>query len=281
MNSEYTQFELIKLRKSERNFSSKDIDNGELQSIIKDINNFKGPFEDSIRVELIVNDKNSSTNDEKLGTYGVIKGAKYYLATIADRKKESLFELGYVLEKAILYLLEKNLGTCWLGGTFKRSQFGEKLSFSGDEYLPIVIPFGYMKEKKSITDRVVRLVASSDKRKSWDELFFDESIENPLSRDASGEYEKAFEAVRLGPSASNKQPWRIIKTRDGFEFYLKPTQGYSDKLSYNIQEVDIGIAMCHFELVAKEEGSDGCWEIGLEDTLNKDDLIHVATWKIS
>ena len=281
MGSMKSKFELIKSRKSERSFSNKSIKKEELHSIMKDINDFKGPFKDSARIELIVNDKDLNPSDEKLGTYGVIKGAKYYLATIVDREEQSLFELGYVVEKAILYLLEKNLGTCWLGGTFKRSKFGEKISFSGDEYLPIVIPFGYIKEKMSITDRVVRLVASSDKRKHWDELFFNEKLDKPLSKDMAGIYQTALESVRLGPSASNKQPWRVIKTIEGFEFYLKPTPGYSDKLSYNIQEVDIGIAMCHFELVVTEQGQEGHWEIEQGNSFNKSDLIHIATWKIS
>lgn len=281
MNLMKSKFELIKSRKSERNFSNKDIKKEELESIIKDINSFKGPFKDSIRIELIVNDKDVNPSEEKLGTYGVIKGAKYYLATIVDREEQSLFELGYVVEKAILYLLENNLGTCWLGGTFKRNKFGEKISFSEDEYLPIVVPFGYTKEKMRITDRVVRLVASSDKRKNWDELFFYENADNPLSKDLAGVYETALEAVRLGPSASNKQPWRIIKTIEGFEFYLKPTQGYSDKISYNIQEVDIGIAMCHFELVATEQGQQGYWDVVQDNSCNNLDLIHVATWKTS
>ncbi len=276
-----SQFELIKSRKSERSFFNKDIKQEELEMIIKEINSFKGPFKESTRVELIVDDRDLNSNDEKLGTYGVIKGAKYYLAAIANRNEQSLFELGYVVEKAVLYLLEKNLGTCWLGGTFKRGKFGEKVSLEQDEYLPIIIPFGYSKGKQSITDKVFRFVASSDKRKSWSELFFSESLDSPLLEEMAGEYRSALEAVRLAPSASNRQPWRIIKTTDGFEFYLRPTQGYGDKLSFNIQEVDIGIAMCHFELVAREEGKNGEWDINIENCADhKSDLVHIATWKI-
>ena len=280
MNTVKSKFQLIQSRKSERNFSNQSIKNEELEVMIKDINNFEGPFNESVRVELIVKDKDLNSSDEKLGTYGVIKGAKYYLAAIANRNEQSLFELGYVVEKAILYLLDKNLGTCWLGGTFQRGKFGEKVSFEQGEYLPIIIPFGYSKGKQSITDKVVRLVASSDKRKPWSEIFFSETLDKPLSQDMAGKYESALEAVRLAPSASNKQPWRVIKTAIGFEFYLKPTQGYSDKLSFNIQEVDIGIAMAHFELVVKEEFKEGIWEINKGDSSkSKSELVHVATWK--
>lgn len=281
MNTSKSKFELIESRKSERSFSKTDMNHKELDLIINDINEFKGPFKDTCKVELIINNRDINSSDEKLGTYGVIKGAKYYLGAVANRSDQSLFEIGYVVEKSIIYLLDKGIGTCWLGGTFQRGKFGEKVSLEKDEYLPIVIPFGYPKAKSSITDKVVRLVASSDKRKPWEELFFNENTDTPLLKELSPGYELALEAIRLAPSASNKQPWRIIRTTDGFEFYLKPTPGYSDKLSFNIQQVDIGIAMCHFELVAQEEGEEGRWEIKLEESSSKSDLIHVATWKIS
>lgn len=58
---------------------------------------------------------------------------------------------------------------------------------------------------------------------------------------------------------SNKQPWRIIKDKSGYQFSLCRTKGY-EMANFDIQKNDLGIAMCHFELTANELGLNGRWE---------------------
>jgi len=59
--------------------------------------------------------------------------------------------------------------------------------------------------------------------------------------------------VRIAPSASNKQPWRIVKIEGAWHFFLERTKGYGDGIIFkllklaDIQRLDMGIAMCHFE----------------------------------
>ena len=81
---------------------------------------------------------------------------------------------------------------------------------------------------------------------------------------AAGRYALPLEMIRLGPSASNRQPWRIVKEpdRDSFHFVLERTRGYLRSYQgVDFQKIDMGIAMCHFELSARESGLDGSWEI--------------------
>ena len=60
---------------------------------------------------------------------------------------------------------------------------------------------------------------------------------------------QCLELVRKGPSASNKQPWRAYLNNDEILFYLKRTQRYpSDNFLYDIQALDIGIAISHFTI---------------------------------
>ena len=63
--------------------------------------------------------------------------------------------------------------------------------------------------------------------------------------------------VRLGPSASNKQPWRILVEDHGVHFYEKKTPRYSDTFPYDIQRLDLGIAACPFHLGALERNLHG------------------------
>jgi hypothetical protein len=69
--------------------------------------------------------------------------------------------------------------------------------------------------------------------------------------------------LRLGPSASNRQPWRVVKEsgRDIFHFYLRRSRGH-DKVrkTVDLQRVDMRISISHFELTARELGLRRQWE---------------------
>jgi hypothetical protein len=114
-------------------------------------------------------------------------------------------------------------------------------------------------------------------------LFFDGNMGTPLSKELAGDYAVPLESVRLGPSASNNQPWRVVYPRQqrAFHFYLKRTPGYN-KFNGNmdLQLVDMGISMCHFELSAREKGLAGMWAVAKPD-LDMGDAEYIATWKES
>jgi len=131
-------------------------------------------------------------------------------------------------------------------------------------------------------DSVIRSSTGADRRKPWNSLFFNED-DKPLSVEQAGRYATPLEMVRLAPSASNLQPWRIIKASesDVFHFYIKRAPGMKQlfAMKADLQRVDIGIAMCHFELAADEEGLRGKWNTnnpllrGMADKLE-----YITTW---
>jgi len=83
-----------------------------------------------------------------------------------------------------------------------------------------------------------------------EKLFFDSKYNNPLN--IPKEYEQAFEAVRWAPSAVNQQSWKIIYKDNEFHFYTNPTRKF-------YSHIDIGIALCHWESVCKENSMNGKW----------------------
>ena len=204
-----------------------------------------------------LNDENNSKT--KLGTYGIMSGAHTYIVAIQDVEFGDPLELGYLFEKAILFATELGISTCWLGGTFNRNQFEKSLTLAQNETIPIVSPIGYAKDKRSLLDSAMRFGAGSNNRKPWHELFFEHDSKTPLTKEAAGPFEAALEMVRLGPSASNKQPWRILKKGQDFHFYIQRNPGYGDMIKYDLQLNDLGIAKCHFELIVKEDGIKGSW----------------------
>jgi hypothetical protein len=71
-----------------------------------------------------------------------------------------------------------------------------------------------------------------------------------------------LECVRLAPSASNKQPWRIARSAAAFHFFLARDRAYSALMPIaDLQRIDLGIAMCHFQFAAQKSGLDGEWQV--------------------
>ncbi|MCE5265342.1 MAG: hypothetical protein LLG97_17650 [Deltaproteobacteria bacterium] len=84
----------------------------------------------------------------------------------------------------------------------------------------------------------------------------------------------------MAPSASNKQPWRIIRGRgDAFHFYLKRTPGYESLIKdIKLQNVDMGIAMSHFDLSARELGLKGNWKVD-DPQIKSDGMEYIVSWE--
>jgi nitroreductase len=239
-----------------------------------------GPFGNRARLSLIDLSDVEQAETRQLGTYGFIRGARLYVAGVVGQSSGSMQDYGYCLEQVIVRMTHLGLGTCWLGGTFKRASFAKRLGASTDEVIPAISPVGYARDKRTVRERVLRRFVGADQRKPWTALFFEGTMDRPLPREAAGEYATALECLRLAPSASNNQPWRIVKSRDAdaFHFFLKRTPGYAKFLrGMDMQMVDMGIAMCHFELAVREAGLNGAWKVG-EPGLGETEAEYVVSW---
>lgn len=241
--------ETIKKRKSVRNYEKRGLSEQQRSEIVTYMNQIENPFQVKVKFHFL--ETELLDKGQKLGTYGVIQGAKDYLGVTVKNTDFAMEAVGYAFEMLVLYATSLGLGTCWMGGTFNRNQFKTAMEISENDVFPIISPIGIPLEKRSITETLVRKIAKSDQRKEWQELFFSTSFENILSKEDASDYVIALELVRIAPSASNKQPWRIVK--DGELFHFFKVQGYGDVFGYDIQSVDMGIAACHFELALKEK----------------------------
>ncbi len=276
--------ETIQKRVSCRTYDGRPVDGKAKQKLCEFLrSNTRGPFGNPLRFDLIDLTEAERAELKSLGTYGVIKGASLYIAGVVARGQRAMEDFGFGMERNILFATSLGLGTCWLGGTLNRAGFARKIGLLADEFMPAVSPVGAPADKRSLTDRAFRFMAKSDKRKPWQELFFDEQPGNPLMKENAGACSQALEAVRVGPSASNRQPWRVIRDGSGmvFHFFLQRTAGY-DKMTGEIrlQEVDMGIALCHFELAAAELGVAGSWQQA-KPGLDAGTWEYVASWTVA
>jgi nitroreductase len=268
--------ELIRLRRSCRTYNGMEIDGIRLQKLQDYIAEVNENTKIKARFALTTNQGMNGQKSVKLGTYGVISGAPAFIVGILDQQENKAPEFGYLFEKIVLFATDLGLQTCWLGGTFKQGDFQQNVSVGANEFIPIVSPVGTKKDKPKVLESVMRTMVSANNRKPWQELFFAENAATPLAEQNAGQYALPLEMVRLGPSASNKQPWRIIKANNSFHFFLCRTKGYGGT-RYDMQKNDLGIAQCHFELAAQELGLQGNWQQD-ESADKPNDWEYIATW---
>jgi len=261
-------FELIKKRKSVRTFKDEKINKDDLvwiKRLVNEVNMEEGPNGHKIQFQIVNKDPNN--DGEIAGTYGVIKNPQLYITAAIKNNNEYLEDFGYLLEKIIITLVKRNIGSCWLGGTFKRSDFNKVILDNEKDIIPAVIPIGYPSDKKRTIEKAMRFLTKADNKKEWSELFYYNDFTTPITEKGQIELEPlkdAFESVRLGPSSSNKQPWRLVYNNYSkkVHFYLNEDHKYSgNKLGFTMQRIDAGIAMYHFEAVAKEGKISGKWII--------------------
>lgn len=249
---------IIRRRKSIRTYLDTSIEENKKEALNKFVSeNVAGPFGTKSRFIFITATKQDKDALKSLITYGMIKKPTGFIIGAVENKSHNLEDFGYLMEKNILLATDLGWGTCWLGGTFSTSRFAQKIDLQNNEVLPAVTPVGYAMPRMTTIDSIIRNSLGADKRKPWSSLFFNKDYK-PLSVEQAGRYATPLEMVRLAPSATNFQPWRIIKASepDVFHFYLRRAPGLKQLFSIksDLQRIDMGIAMCHFELTADEKG---------------------------
>jgi len=259
--------ESIQRRHSVRTYTGEPLREEHLAQIKQFINQLKAPFGVKARIELI----RTISNDKpiKLGTYGFIKGASEFLAMIYQEAPFAQTAAAYMFEQLILFCTSLGLGTCWLAG-FNRNSFKKQIALQPNEKLRIVSPVGYAGETPSFMEKyIVRADKNHASRKPFETLFFEKDFQTPLPKTAAGAFLEPLEMVRLAPSASNKQEWRALRKDQTLHFYKKPYPMFDS--------IDMGIALCHFELTCKEIGIGGRFEV-LGDAPEGDKLKYVVSW---
>lgn len=246
--------EAIRARRSVRTFAGRSISADVLARLTDFMNNLDNPYHIPIRFSLL-NAKEHGLSSP------VISGGDYYIGGAVERVPHAEEAFGYAFEALVLYAQSLGLGTTWIGGTMNRTLFEKAMKLGEGEMMPAVTPLGYPAAKMSLRESMMRKGVKANVRAAFGEVFFDGSFDVPLTAEKAGRLAEPLEMVRLGPSAVNKQPWRVLVTEDAVHFYLKQPKAAVDAMM-NMQKIDMGIALCHFALTAKEKG------IEIEFTLN-------------
>ena len=236
----------IKERRSVRSFNGKPLTDEMVNKLNKIIEDSYTLFGGDISIRL---KRFDLKGDFKPSTYGVIKGASDYFLMAIGEGEDSDLTAGFQFEQVVLKAWELGLGTCWIAGTYKGSQFDEGEKWPEGESLKIICPVGYP-EKQRFMEKMMRLTIGSNNRKAFSELFFNENFKTPLTPE--NKFSESLEMLRLAPSSTNSQPWRVLVSGNRVMFYYKP--------KYPITVIDCGIGICHFYETEKFNGFVGKFE---------------------
>lgn len=266
--------EAIRKRKSVRTFNGETLrseDRQKLEDFLKTLDN---PF--NIPVEFRFLDAK-----EYALSSPVVVGANLYIAAKVSRIPRAEIAYGYSFEKFCLYAETLGVGTVMLAATISRKTFERAMQVGDSEVMPAASPLGYPADKRSVRETLMRKGMESDKRLPFSELFFEKDFSHNLSSEYNGQFKDALETVRLAPSAGNKQPWRAVVCGNTVHFYEKKTKSMSDNPLGDIQKVDVGIALSHFDLTLKETGIGGRF-VTKDPELETDDITeYIVSYEVT
>ena len=238
--------ELIRSRRSVRTFDGTPLREEDAARILEFAGKVENPYELPIEWKLLDRKKDNLS-------VPVVAGADSYIAGKMQRTGFAEEAFGYSFEKVVLFARSLGVGTTWIAGTMDRKAFERAMNLTEDEVMPCVSPLGYPADKMSLRETMMRKGIKADSRLDFETLFFDGGFDKPLTAENAGDLRHALEMVRLAPSAVNGQPWRAVRCADRVHFYEKRGRGMSGD-GWDVQKIDMGIALCHFELGATESG---------------------------
>ncbi len=163
------------------------------------------------------------------------RGQEYCLAFYSEKKGNYLQNIGYLGQMMDLYLVSRNIGTCWFGIGKAREP-----SHQGLDYV-IMIAL-----KKVDDPQKFRKDMFKAKRKPVAEIW------------QGGPIEGVTNIARFAPSACNSQPWRVRRDGDTLHIfrYRKPGRIgiLSPESARYMNRIDMGIYLCILELCLKHQG---------------------------
>lgn len=265
--------EYIKQRRSVRTFDGNPLSADDIEKILEYARGVKNPYDIPITWE-VLDAKAHGLNSP------VIAGTDTFIAGKMERVPHAEEAFGYAFEKIVLFAQSIGVGTTWIAGTMNRAQFEQAMDLQDGEVMPCVSPLGYPAKKMSLRETMMRKGVKADVRIPFEELFFKGSFDTPLTAEQAGEDRLALELVRLAPSAVNKQPWRVVIDGDKAHFYEKKNRGY-DNSGWDLQKIDVGIALCHFEIGAQEQGRSVTLSVEDPGIAVPDGVSYIATYTIA
>jgi hypothetical protein len=276
--------ETIKLRKSWRTYIPIGLNASQKKELTTFIENLpSSPFShfgSKTKFEILDMNEIDPSQATQLGTYGFIKGARQFLVGSYTNSDYCIENYGYLFELIILKATEMGLGTCWLAGSFNRSGFSSAFNIKSEENVPAVSPVGPITGHRRLFDIMMRFSMKAKSRFPWAKIFFNGDFTTSLTENEAGKFKEILEMVRIGPSAANGQPWRIVKENGSNKFHFFVDDPPEGKKGFTLfRRLDLGIAAAHFDLVCQKTEYNGNWTFDAPNITLPNHINYRFSWK--
>jgi nitroreductase len=156
----------------------------------------------------------------------------HYLAVYAAEEYMAQVNAAFMLQQMDLWFSAQGLGSCWLGMP----------NPSPDAATADSLPFLVLLAFGAPAEAVLRAEVSEFKRKPAEEITRLTGMENLV------------EPLRLAPSAVNRQPWFLAGDTGSLRLCGKKNNMLQKMMFGDMPRIDMGIALCHLWLAAKNHG---------------------------
>ena len=265
--------ELVRQRRSVRTFDGRELAPADAERVMACAEAARSPYDLPITWRLL------SAKAMGLST-PVISGTDTFIAGKIARAPHAEEAFGFAFERVVLCAQSLGLGTTWIAGTMNRAAFERAMDLKSGEVMPCVSPLGYPARHMSLKETVMRKGIRADSRLAFESLFFDGDFDHPLTAERAGAAAEPLEMVRWAPSAVNKQPWRVVMKDGQAHFYEKQSRGYVDASGWDIQRIDMGIALCHFACGFEAQGRPIRFSVDDPGLAAPEGVSYVATYTI-
>ena len=258
--------ETVRKRISIRHYESRPVPQETLRAVVKSGEDSVA-LDDSIRIRFHLIEEGRLVAKRMTYLTGVrflFGSAPHFIIATSEEKSLFMLNMGFRMEQMILFVTQQGLGTCWVGGMFTEQRIGDFLGLSKGERVIVLTPLGY--PDTSFYGRMARNVVelgamNFGRRKPLSQIAFGADWGSPLETQDSKLIE-ALECARLAPSWVNSQPWRFLVTKKEIIAVADARGRYSSvRDGKHFYRLDVGIAMSHFFLAAKEMGWSGSWQV--------------------
>jgi len=256
--------ETIRRRFSVRHYDSKPVPEEILHAVEKS-GDTSLALDESIRVRFHVIKEGRLVAEQMTfltGRQWLFGSAPHFIIATAEEKPLFMLDVGFRMEQVILFATTQDLGTCWIGGLFSEQRISTFLDLNKGERVIAMTPLGY--PDASFYGRALHSIIhltgpDSRRRQPLEQIVFGSQWSSPLEI-KDDELLEVLECTRLAPSWTNSQPWRFLV--NGREIVaVAQVRGSSMRDGKHYYRLDLGIAMSHFFLSAKELGWSGKWQV--------------------
>ena len=242
MEKQLTWHDAIYTRTSRRAYTRESLEPSQLH----DLNQMTSTInkESGLSFKLLEDSSQFFTNFKT--SYGMFKNVQTVIAIVGNSQKvaDLAVQAGYYGEFLMLECVSRNLGTCWIGGTYDKSSMKDVLNLNTEEELIAVITVGNVQSSKSLKEKLIAQIGKN--KQTFDQLLQEKTEPIPTW------VQSGIEAARLAPSAVNGRPV-------AYSYIDDLVTAHITKNKYGMEAIDLGISLAHFELGALKEGVTGKW----------------------